>query len=241
MAADALGQPDAPERRRAPFAAGRVADLLAVGQAVAQIVQQEIGIGPDQLERRTPCPARRGASRISACGRRRSRDVEDLLALEHIRLVHVAARRHGEILRIEGNEIHDRRRRLDIRRAVPARRWAWPGTRSAHRCSRPNAAALRAWKCRCRRRRHPPIAGGSTASAPSSRSGRASIRRSCRRARCSAFRRCRRHPCRPDRRGPECRRDGSARQDRGRSSGALPAATASYQDAAGHRPDRLTE
>ncbi len=45
-----FGQADAPERRRAPFAAGRVADLLPVGQALAHVVQQEIGIGPDQLE-----------------------------------------------------------------------------------------------------------------------------------------------------------------------------------------------
>ncbi len=41
-----LGQAYAPKRGRAPFAATGLADLLAVGEAFAHVVQEEVGIGP---------------------------------------------------------------------------------------------------------------------------------------------------------------------------------------------------
>jgi hypothetical protein len=45
-----FGQADAPKRRGLPFAAGGAAFGAVVGQPRAHVVQQKVGIGPDQLE-----------------------------------------------------------------------------------------------------------------------------------------------------------------------------------------------
>jgi hypothetical protein len=108
-----LGQADAPERRRAPFAPARRALGPMVGQPLAHIVQQKVGIGPDQLEgllRAALVAAgdvfRRVAGRAAAL-------VEQLLAGEHLRIVEVAARRDREVARIEHHEIEHLPRDLD--------------------------------------------------------------------------------------------------------------------------------
>src|SRR5690606_8370587 len=45
-----LGEPYAPQRRRAPFAPARVALVLAISQARTHIVQQQVSVWPNQLE-----------------------------------------------------------------------------------------------------------------------------------------------------------------------------------------------
>ena len=54
-------------------------------------------------------------------------------------LFDVAARRHGEILRIEGDEIHDRRRRLDFAETCLHAGGHGQARRSPPRCNRPSA------------------------------------------------------------------------------------------------------
>src|SRR5690348_2772972 len=56
-----LRQADPPERRRAPLVTVRPALVSIIGEAVTHVVQQEVGIRPDQLEAlgRILCIARR--------------------------------------------------------------------------------------------------------------------------------------------------------------------------------------
>src|SRR5690606_17565480 len=49
VAADCLGQTDAPQRRGPPFAAAGLELRTAIGQAFAHVVQQQVGIGANQL------------------------------------------------------------------------------------------------------------------------------------------------------------------------------------------------
>ena len=49
MAVDRLGQADAPQRRRCAIRC-RSRRPRAVGEALAHVVQQEVGIRPDQLK-----------------------------------------------------------------------------------------------------------------------------------------------------------------------------------------------
>src|SRR5262245_38506822 len=51
VTAHGLGQADAPEWWRAPLASRRLAFGPAVGEALAHVVQQKIGVRPDQLVR----------------------------------------------------------------------------------------------------------------------------------------------------------------------------------------------
>ena len=44
----ALGQPDAPQRRRAPFLRRRLA-VRPAGEAGPHVVQQQVGVGVDRL------------------------------------------------------------------------------------------------------------------------------------------------------------------------------------------------
>src|SRR5438445_12178856 len=50
VAVDRCGQANTPGRRRASFTAARLSYPLSVREALAHVVQQEVGIGPDQLE-----------------------------------------------------------------------------------------------------------------------------------------------------------------------------------------------
>ncbi|KAG1533148.1 hypothetical protein G6F50_015965 [Rhizopus delemar] len=101
-----LGQADAPQRRRAPFAAVGRAIGHAVGQALAHVVHQHVGVGPDQLEavlRLLGIAARHILGHVAghAIG-----FVEKLLARQHARIVRVASRRHRKIGGIDRDEVH---------------------------------------------------------------------------------------------------------------------------------------
>src|SRR3546814_7460264 len=49
VAADGLRQADPPQRRGAPFARAGLALGPAVGETLAHVVQQQVGVGPDRL------------------------------------------------------------------------------------------------------------------------------------------------------------------------------------------------
>ena len=65
MAVDALDQAEAPERRRPPLAAGCRAVRAAVGETLAHVVEEEIGVRMDGLV------AELGQRRVAAGGERR--------------------------------------------------------------------------------------------------------------------------------------------------------------------------
>lgn len=72
--------------------------------ALAHIVQQEIGIGPDELEacRIAFGEAMRHEIRLMTC--RTAAFIEDLPPLQNLRIINAAARRNTKILAVEGHE-----------------------------------------------------------------------------------------------------------------------------------------
>src|SRR5690349_15945301 len=50
VAGAGLGEPDTPERRRAPLGSAGVAFRAMIGEPFAHVVEQEVRVGPDQLE-----------------------------------------------------------------------------------------------------------------------------------------------------------------------------------------------
>ena len=129
-----LGESDPPQRRGAPLAAGRATSRpalriaphvslhmaphmtlgAAVGQALAHVVHEEIGVRPDEL------PGQRLDRPVGAGGVLRgmasdaARSIEERLAREHVGIVHRAPGRHRKVPAVEDDRIHDRRRRLEL-------------------------------------------------------------------------------------------------------------------------------
>ena len=118
VAADLTGKADPPQRRRAPLRAGSVADLLAIGQAGAHVVQQKVGIGPDQLERLRLVRGVAAGDEFRRVTGDAAERVKMRFAGKHIRVADIAACRHRQVLGIEGHEIHDRGRRLAVAEAL---------------------------------------------------------------------------------------------------------------------------
>ena len=83
VAADGLGEADAPERRRAPFAARRLALGPIVGKTFAHVVQQQIGVGPDQLMGEMRLAWHIAGHEFRRVAGRAADLVEHLLALQH--------------------------------------------------------------------------------------------------------------------------------------------------------------
>ncbi len=73
MAVHGRNEAQAPQRRRAPFAARGLEVRAVVGKAFAHVMQQEIGEGVEGLAARPSGSPRCRPSPGSACGRRRSR------------------------------------------------------------------------------------------------------------------------------------------------------------------------
>ena len=131
-----LGQPDAPQRRRAPLVAVGIALGPMIGEPLAHVVQQEVGIGPDQLELvRLVRRIARGDELRRVAGDAAG-FVERLLAAQHCGIVRcrAAAARRGSANRTSRGRAPDRA--LRRHRAAPARRSARRGTRPAPPCSR---------------------------------------------------------------------------------------------------------
>ncbi len=138
--------------------------------------------------------------------------VEQLLAGQHGGVGDVATAPARQILRIEGDEVHHRRRRLDVAQAAPARRSAWPGS-SFSACVQspacfgtsgvemPMSPANASADC-CR-------IDGVEAFQPKRPSVSCAL--SPCRGRSRVCRKCRRRSYRRDRRAPGCRQGGSAR------------------------------
>ena len=137
VAVDCLRQAKPPEWWRPPFLAAGVTHRLAIGQTFAHVMQQEIGIGPDQLV------GQRTKGRIPAAHVFRhmaggaAEPVKHLLALQHIGKTCLAPGRDGQILRIESEEIQDRVRGLPSCPVVSARHQGVSGRRSGAAGSRP--------------------------------------------------------------------------------------------------------
>ncbi|CFO57466.1 Uncharacterised protein [Bordetella pertussis] len=109
---DQPGQADPPQRRRAPFAPVGLLLGHAVGQPVSHVVQQHVGVRPDQLE--AVLGLRRVAPRhiLGHVAGHAVGLVEQLLARQHALVVGVAPLRHGKVGRIGGHEIHQVPRHL---------------------------------------------------------------------------------------------------------------------------------
>ncbi|MNN85797.1 hypothetical protein D3C81_2031290 [compost metagenome] len=90
-----LGQADAPQRRRAPFAAIGQSVGHAIGQVVAHVVHQHVGVGPDQLEAMLRLLGVAARHVLGHVARHAIGFIEQLLARQHARVVRVAALRHG--------------------------------------------------------------------------------------------------------------------------------------------------
>src|SRR3546814_12080317 len=92
MAVNRFGQTDTPKRRRAPLAPRRLAVGPTIRQPLAHIMQQEVRVGPDELERllRVGLVAARHIFRPMAGDA--AAFIEQPLAGEDIRVVEVAAR-----------------------------------------------------------------------------------------------------------------------------------------------------
>src|SRR5262245_31858397 len=112
--AHGLGQANAPERRRAPFAPRRLAFGPAVGEALAHVVQQEIGVRPDQLMRQMRLTGHVAGHEFWPVTARAADAVEDFLALEYSGIARIAPRRHRQVLRVEGDELEQLIAELDI-------------------------------------------------------------------------------------------------------------------------------
>src|SRR5262245_24359295 len=112
--AHGLGQADAPERRRAPLAPSRLAFGPAVGEALAHVVQQEIGVRPDQLMRQMRLAGHVAGHEFWPVTARAADAVEDLLPLEYLGVARIASRRHRQVLRVEGDELEQLIAELDI-------------------------------------------------------------------------------------------------------------------------------
>ncbi len=106
--ADGLRQADAPERWRAPPAAAGDPDLLPIRKLLAHVVQQEIGIGPDELEGLRLVVGIAAGDELRRMAARAAEIVEDLLATERLGKARLSPRRHGEVSGVEGNEVEHR-------------------------------------------------------------------------------------------------------------------------------------
>ena len=151
---DGLGQADAPQRRRAPFAAVGQAVADAVGQVIAHVVHQHVGVRPDQLETVLGLPGIAAGDVLGHVAGHAIGLVEQLLARQHARFAGVAPLRHGQVGGVDGDEVHQQPAPLRDRSAA-ARRAAYPGSAAGRACSRPNGWGTSAWTgpCRWRRRR----------------------------------------------------------------------------------------
>ena len=111
---DGLGKADAPERRRAPFASRSLAVGAVVCKSLAHVVQQEVGVRPDQLMRKMRLARRFAGHEFRLVATRTANGIEQLLALQQFWVRRIAPRRHGEVVRVEGDELEQIVAELDV-------------------------------------------------------------------------------------------------------------------------------
>ena len=108
VAGDLRRQPDAPKRRRPPFRARGAAFGAAIGQTRPHVVQQKVGVGPDQLEALLRLILQPVGDEFRHVAASAARLVEDLLAGQDQRIGRLAPRGHRKVARIEGDEVEAR-------------------------------------------------------------------------------------------------------------------------------------
>ena len=96
MPADSLGHAEAPERRGSPFTPCGLEFRTVIGQRFAHVMQQQVGIRADHLvsEFRLGRLASREFRDVTALA---TRAVEQRLARQDLRVVHVASSRYAQV------------------------------------------------------------------------------------------------------------------------------------------------
>lgn len=88
--ADNLGQADAPQRSRAPFLPVGLAFGPVVGKSLAHVVQQHVGVGPDELIAQFGFRAVGGGAEFGVVAAHTTDVIEYLLAAQHLWVVDIA-------------------------------------------------------------------------------------------------------------------------------------------------------